>query len=145
MVGIIGIITAIATPMFLSYYQGAQLRVATEQITTFLNQGRQMAITQSGSICVHIDPATTPATVHYHQGTCGGAILIFPGTNAAGNIPLPEGITTTATVSPIFNYLGGSSGATWPISHTASGKSANVVVALSGRVCITPSAVTTCS
>jgi prepilin-type N-terminal cleavage/methylation domain-containing protein len=145
-VGIIGIITALATPMFLSYYQGAQLRVAAEQVVTFLNQGRQMAITQNGSICVHIEPATTPTTMHYHQGTCAGTTWIGPGTTAAGDIPLPEGITATATASPIFNYLGGSStGATWTIRLTPSNTSVNVVVALSGRVCITPVGITTCT
>ena len=145
-VGIIGIITALATPMFLSYYQGAQLRTAAEQVVTFLNQGRQMAITQNGSICVHIDSTTTPTTMHYHQGTCAGATWIGPGTTAAGDIRLPESITATATASPIFNYLGGSStGATWRITLTPSNTSVNVVVAVSGRVCITPIAVTTCT
>jgi type IV fimbrial biogenesis protein FimT len=52
-VGIIGLMSAIATPMLLSYYQGAQLRTAAEQVATFLNQGRQMAITQNGPVCVH--------------------------------------------------------------------------------------------
>ena len=69
MVAILGIMTAIATPMLLSYYQGAQLRVAAEQVTTFLNQGRQMAIAQNGSMCVHI----TSTAMHYHPGNCAGA------------------------------------------------------------------------
>ena len=65
-VAIIGIISAIATPMLLSYYQGAQVRVAAEQVTTFLNQGRQLAITQNGPVCVHI----SQTAMHYHLGTC---------------------------------------------------------------------------
>jgi prepilin-type N-terminal cleavage/methylation domain-containing protein len=145
-VGIIGITTALASPMFLSYYQSAQLRTAAEQVVTYLNQGRQMAITQNGSICVHMDSTTTPTTLHYHQGTCTGAPLVLPGTDAAGNIPLPLGITAAATASPIFNYLGGSStGATWALTHTPSTRSLNVVVALSGRVCIAANTITACS
>jgi Tfp pilus assembly protein FimT len=141
-VGIIGIITALATPMFLSYYQGAQLRVAAEEVVTFLNQGRQMAITQNGLICVHI----SSTAMHYHLGGCGGATWIGPGTDAAGNIAVPQGITLLTTADPIFNYLGGTTqGATYTITHTPSSKSVNVVVALSGRVCITPTAITVCS
>ena len=141
-VAVIGIITAVATPMFLSYYQGAQLRVAAEQMVTFLNQGRQMAITQNGLICVHI----TSTAMHYHLGGCGGATWIGPGTDAGGNIAVPQGITLLTTANPVFNYLGGTTqGATYTITHTPSSKSVNVVVALSGRVCITPAATTICS
>ena len=143
-VAVIGIITALATPMFLSYYQGAQLRVAAEQVVTFLNQGRQMAITQNGLICVHI----APTAMHYHLGTCNaGAIWVGPGTNTAGDIALPLNITVAAAPNEVtFNYLGGSTaGTTYAITHTPSSKSVNVVVALSGRVCITPTAITICS
>jgi prepilin-type N-terminal cleavage/methylation domain-containing protein len=141
-VAVIGIITTLATPMFLSYYQGAQLRVAAEQVVTFLNQGRQMAITQNGPMCVHI--AST--AMHYHLGTCAGATWIGPGTNSAGDFALPLNITVAAAPDVIFNYLGGSTvGTTYAITHTPSNKSVNVVVSLSGRVCITPTAITTCS
>lgn len=141
-VAIIGIIAALATPMFLSYYQGAQLRVAAEQVVTFLNQGRQMAITQNGAMCVHI----AATSMHYHLGTCGGATWVGPGTNSAGDIALPVGITVATAPDVIFNYLGGSTvGTTYAITHTPSSKSVNVVVSLSGRVCITPTAISTCS
>ena len=136
-VGIIGIITAIATPMFLSYYQGAQVRVAAEEVATFLNQGRQLAISQNSLICVHI----TTTAMHYHQGTCAaGATWTGPGTDAAGNFAVPAGITLSPTnVEVTFNYLGGSTaGATYTITHTSSAKLLHVVVNLSGRVNITP-------
>lgn len=136
-VGIIGIMTAIATPMFLSYYQGAQVRVAAEEVATFLNQGRQLAIMQNQSICVHI----SSTAMHYHQGTCAaGTTWIGPGTDASGNIAVPAGIVLSpANAEVTFNYLGGSTGgANYTITHTPSSKSVHVVVALSGRVHITP-------
>ena len=133
--GIIGILTLIATPTFLGYYQGAQLRVAAEEVAAFLNQGRQLAIMQNGSICVHI----SSTAMHYHLGTCAGATWAGPGTDAAGNIAVPAGITLSATADPIFNYVGGSTtGATYTITHTQSSTLVHVVVALSGRVSITP-------
>jgi len=134
-VSIIGIITVLGTPMFLSYYQGAQLRVAAEEVAAFLNQGRQLAIMQNGSICVHI----SSTAMHYHQGTCAGPTWTGPGTDAAGNIAVPAGIALSTTAEPIFNYLGGTAtGATYTINHTQSSTLVHVVVAVSGRVSITP-------
>jgi Tfp pilus assembly protein FimT len=133
--GIIGILTVIATPTFLGYYQGAQLRVAAEEVAAFLNQGRQLAIVQNGSICVH----STSTAMHYRQGTCASTTWIGPGTDVSGNIAVPAGITLSATADPIFNYVGGSTtGATYTITHTQSSTLVHVVVALSGRVSITP-------
>ena len=134
-VGIIGILTAIATPTFLGYYQGAQLRVAAEEVAAFLNQARQLAIVQNGSICVH----SSSTAMHYRQGTCAGTTWTGPGTDASGSIAVPAGITLSATAEPIFNYVGGSNtGATYTITHTQSNTQIHVVVALSGRVSITP-------
>jgi Tfp pilus assembly protein FimT len=134
-VGIIGILTVIATPTFLGYYQGAQLRVAAEEVAAFLNQGRQLAIVQNGSVCVH----STSTAMHYRQGTCAGPTWTGPGTDASGSIAVPAGITLSATADTIFNYVGGSTtGATYTITHTQSSTQVHVVVALSGRVSITP-------
>ena len=133
--GIIGILTLIATPTFLGYYQGAQLRVAAEEVAAFLNQGRQLAIVQNGSICVH----SSSTAMHYRQGTCAGTTWTGPGTDASGSIAVPAGITLSATADPIFNYVGGNTtGATYTITHTQSSTLVHVVVALSGRVSITP-------
>lgn len=134
-VGIIGVLSVLATPMFLSYYQGAQLRVAAQEVAAFLNQGRQLAIIQNGSICVH----SSPTAMHYRQGTCAGTIWTGPGTDASGNIAVPANITLSTTSDPIFNYMGGTAtGATYTVRHTPSNTQVRVVVALSGRVSIAP-------
>ena len=133
--GIIAVMAVVATPMFLRYYQGAQLQLAAQEVAAFLNQGRQLAIMQNGSICVHI----TSTAMHYHQGSCAGTTWTGPGTDSSGNIAVPGGITLTTTADPVFNYLGGTaSGATYTITHTQSGTLVHVVVATSGRVSITP-------
>jgi Tfp pilus assembly protein FimT len=134
-VAIIGILAVLATPMFVRYYQGAQLQLAAEEVAAFLNQGRQLAIMQSAPICVHI--AST--SMHYHLGSCGGATWLGPGTDSSGNIPVPTGITMTATADPTFTHLGAAApGATYTITHTQSSTSVHVAVAASGRVSITP-------
>lgn len=133
-VAIIGILAVLATPMFVRYYQGAQLQLAAEEVAAFLNQGRQLAIMQSSPVCVHI--AST--SMHFHQGSCAGATWLGPGTDSSGNIPVPTGITLTTTADPTFNYLGASGGATYTITHTQSSTSVHVVVSASGRVSVTP-------
>ena len=118
-VAIIGIMTAIATPMLLSYYQGCP------------GPGRGRAghdIPQPGAparhraervdLCAHhIDGNALPSG-HLRRG----ATWIGPGTDAAGNIPVPAGITLSPIdANLIFNYLGGSTaGTTCTITHTPS-------------------------
>ena len=132
---IVGILTVLATPLFLTYYQASTLRVAAEEIAAFLNQGRQLAIRQNGNVCVHI----TPTAMHYHLGSCAGAVWIGAGTDAAGNLKGPDGITLTTTANPIFNYLGAPTpGATYTVTNTQTASTLRVVVAASGRVCIAP-------
>ena len=132
---IIGILSLLATPMFLSYYQAARVRVGSEEIATFLNQGRQLAIQQNTSVCVHI----TSTAMHYHIGSCSGTTWVGAGTDSSGNLKAPDGITLSATADPIFNYLGAATtAATYTITNSQAGKSQHVVVAASGRANITP-------
>ena len=132
---VVGILTVLATPLFLTYYQASRLRVAAEEIAAFLNQGRQLAIRQNGSVCVHI----TPTAMHYHQGSCAGAVWTGAGTDAAGNLKAPVGVTLTTTANPIFNYLGAPTpGATYTVTNTQTASTLRVFVAASGRISIGP-------
>jgi Tfp pilus assembly protein FimT len=131
--GIMGILTAVATPMFLRYYNTAQLTVAAREVATTLNHGRQLAISQNAVICVH----NTSTALHFHQGGCAGAAWVGPGTDASGNIALPAGITLASTANPQFTYLGAASpGATYTVRHTQTNTTATVVVAGSGRITV---------
>lgn len=132
---IIGVITALATPLYFSYHRAAQLGVGAEQVAAFLNQGRQLAIARNASVCVHI----TPAAMHYHLGSCDGATWIGPGTDASGNIAVPAGIALAANANPVFNYLGAASpAATYTVTLAGTGAQVHVAVAASGRVAVTP-------
>ena len=134
-VSIMVILAVVATPMFVRYYQAAQARSAAAEMVSFLNQGRQMAIMQNRSICVHI----TSTAMHYHQGSCSGDVWVGPGTDASGNIDVSSGITLTTNANPVFTYLGAAStGATYTVTHTKSGIQMSVVVSSSGRVSVSP-------
>jgi Tfp pilus assembly protein FimT len=134
-VGIIGLLTVGATPMFLRYYQGAQLNLAAQEVVTFLNNGRQLAITQNANVCVHI----SSTAMHYHQGSCAGAAWLGPGTDSAGNVAVPTGITLTTSADPVFSYLGAATpGATYTITNTQASTTMHVTVASSGRITLGP-------
>jgi Tfp pilus assembly protein FimT len=133
---IVGILTVLATPLFLTYYQASLLRVGAEEIAVFLNQGRQLAIRQNDNVCVHI----TATAMHYHLGNCAGAVWTGPGTDAAGNLKTPDGVTLTVTGGdPIFNYLGAPTpAATYTVTNTNNAATLRVFVAASGRISIGP-------
>lgn len=134
-IAVIGILTLSALPLFLSYYQNAKVRGAAQVITTYLNQGRQLAIKQNTPICVHI----TATSMHYHVGGCGGANWVGPGTDAGGNIQAPEGINLTNTADPIFSNLGAATpAATYTVSDPVTGRTLSVIVSASGRITIGP-------
>src|SRR5215470_6326051 len=99
---VVGILTAMSTPLFLNYYRTMQVRGAASDIAAFLNQGRQIPLQQNTSVCVNI----TATTMRYNLGGCGGAAWVGPGTDDLGNINVPDYITLTTTANPVFNYLG---------------------------------------
>ena len=94
---ILGTLTALATPSFLTYYQASRLRVAAEDVAAFINQGRQLGIRQNVGVCVHINSTA----LQYRLGSnCDGANWVGTGTDASGNVHLPAGITLTTTARP---------------------------------------------
>jgi len=133
---IVGILTSMAMPLFLSYYQASRLRVAAEEVAAFVNQGRHLGIRQNAGVCVHI----TSTALQYRLGSsCAGAAWVGPGTDASGNVTLPEGVTLTTTADPIFSYLGAANpGATVTVTNSQDGHVLRVTVAASGRVSIGP-------
>ncbi|HXJ84232.1 MAG TPA: prepilin-type N-terminal cleavage/methylation domain-containing protein [Candidatus Methylomirabilis sp.] len=133
---LIGTLTALATPSFLTYYQASRLRVGAEEVAALINQGRQLGIRQNVGTCVHI----TSTAVQYRLGTsCDAAAWLGPGTDASGNLAIPSGITLAASADPIFNYLGASNrGGTITVTNTQNGSAVHVTVAVSGRVTIGP-------
>jgi Tfp pilus assembly protein FimT len=131
-----GILAVLATPMFLTYYQGARLRVAAEEVATFLNHGRQLGIKENVGVCVQI----TATAMHYRIGDCASLLLwIGPGTDGAGNVSLPQGVTLTTTADPVFTYLGAANpAATYTVTNTQTAATLRVFVSGSGRVSIGP-------
>jgi prepilin-type N-terminal cleavage/methylation domain-containing protein len=130
---VVGILAAMSTPLFLNYYRTAQVRGAASDIAAFLNQGRQIALQRNTSVCVNI----TASTMQYLLGGCGGAAWVGAGTDAAGNVNVPDYITLSTTANPVFNYLGAAApAATYTVSRGT--YSLTVSVSASGRVLVGP-------
>ena len=141
LIAVIGILSVMAVPSFLRYYQAATLKSGAQQFATLVNQARELAIKENGKFCVQM---SSPSQMMYRRVNCTtGTVWVGPGTDAAGNINLPPSITAapvTAGVNPIFDYVG--SAATqaggFTLTNTQTGATLTVSVAASGRVTVAP-------
>lgn len=133
-VGVIGILTAIAVPFFLSYWRAATLRAGAQELATILNGARQLAISRNNSVCVTNDGTS----VQYRIGTCASPAWTGPSTDGNGAIRLSNGLRVTgSTANPVFNYLGAASpAATFTVQNPRDGSTLTVTVSASGRVSI---------
>jgi prepilin-type N-terminal cleavage/methylation domain-containing protein len=139
-IAVIGILAVMAVPSFLRYYQAAALKAGAQQLVTLINQARELAIKENNKVCAKLSSATQMTYVRNSTNTCTGSAWVGAGTDAAGNISLPAGITVTASADPpaIFDYLGSAqtSTATYTLTNTQTNATLTVSVAASGRVSI---------
>lgn len=136
LIAVIGILSVMAVPAFLRYYQAATLKSGAQQFVTLINQARELAIKENGNVCVKL---SSPTQMTYALNTCTGTAWLGAGTDAAGNINLPTGITATTAANPIFNYVGSAlPAATFTLTNTQTSATLTVAVAASGRVTVQP-------
>jgi prepilin-type N-terminal cleavage/methylation domain-containing protein len=133
-IAVIGILAVMAVPSFLSYLRAAELKAGAQQVVTLVNQARELAIKENGNVCVTLPSATK---MSYRLGTCAGSAWVGAGTDAAGGINLPTGITATGTANPIFTYLGSidpASVTVYTLTNAQTGATLTVSVTASGRI-----------
>ena len=136
LIAVIGILSVMAVPAFLRYYQAATLKSGAQQFVAMINQARELAIKENGNVCVKL---SSPTQMTYALNTCTGTAWVGAGTDAAGNINLPTGLTATSSANPIFNYVGSAlPAATFTLTNTQTSATLTVVVAASGRVTVQP-------
>jgi prepilin-type N-terminal cleavage/methylation domain-containing protein len=139
-VAIIGIIMAVSAPTLWTYFRTAALRAGAEELVTVLNGARQLAMRLNRTVCVVHDGTS----VQYRLGGCAAppaTIWAGPGTDAAGNIRLANGIQTGGTNNLCYGYLGAGAftpapcvnNAVFTVTNPNGGATMNVVVATSGR------------
>ena len=135
-VAVIGIVSVLATPAFISYSQAARLKGGAQELATILNQGRQLAITRNTTACV----VQAGNKVRIRISSCTGTIWTGPGTDGSGWFTLTEDVrVSAATASVIFTHLGTASTAgTYTVLNPQTNRTLSVIVALSGRITIGP-------
>ena len=135
-VAIIGIVSVLATPAFISYSQAARLKGGAQELVTILNQARQVAITRNTSTCV----LQSTNKVRVAVGSCAGTIWTGAGTDGNGWFTLTEDVRVSAATANVeFTRLGTASTAgTYTVLNPANNRTLHVIVALSGRITMGP-------
>jgi len=111
------------------------VRGAAEDVAATVNRGRQLAIQLNCSVSVGV---TASAITYTRQANCQTpGVWTGVGTDGAGSIPAPDGITFAASATPVFSNLGAAApAATVTVTHGSS--SLSVMVSASGRVTVGP-------
>src|SRR4030095_11055290 len=91
---VLGLLVAMTVPTYLSYRQSAILKSGAQQVVTMINVARELALRINDNVCVKIP---SPTTMTYTLGGCSGSVWVGTGTDAAGNMALPEGVTVGNT------------------------------------------------
>lgn len=135
-ISIIGIISLmVATAFWQSFYQDQVLRASSEVISTYLQQGRSLAIRTGQNICADNDGGG----LHLHLGSCAGTVWVGAGTSASGYFTTPTGVSIAMSAAPVFNYLGAATpAATYTITNTKTGSTRTITVAATGRISVGP-------
>ena len=137
-VAIVGIVSAAATPYFMSYMQSAALKAAAQELAAVISSGRQLAIARNTTVCV----ALSGNQALYKTGvstTCrGGTTYLGANTHSDGTMSLDNRVTITGTTANVvFSSLGVAVMAgTYTVHNPTTGNTLSVVVSSTGRVTI---------
>jgi prepilin-type N-terminal cleavage/methylation domain-containing protein len=140
---VIGIMTAMSVPSFLSYWHSATVRAGTQELASILNRARQIAISRNTNVCVKRNASNQVQILRDAAVAglvCVGTVWTGPGTDGAGQITLQNRVNVTAaTANVVFTYLGAANPAgAFTVQNPANNSTMRVTVASSGRVTIGP-------
>lgn len=135
-VAVIGILTAVSAPAFVSYWRSATLKAGAQELAAILNRARQVAISGNTTVCVN----QTANRVQFVKGGCAGTVWTGPGSDGTGRFTLQNSVTVSSTTANvIFNFMGAATtSGVYTVTNPINNASMHVTVALSGRVTIGP-------
>lgn len=137
-IGIIGIVSVTAFPVFVNFLQATQTRGAAQELVDLLNQARQLAIATNSRYRVEIDIANN--RLRFIR-TSDSQPWIGPGTDSQGYRSLENQARLTNTGRPSYNFnpLGTTPDTgTITVQDSSSHSSLGVVVSTQGRIRICP-------
>ncbi len=131
-IAVIGIISIVATPLFMTFLRAMETRGASQEVAALLHQARELAIARNENYQVEID---VPGNRLRFVRTLDSTAWIGPGTDGQGFRRLQNlSRLTCATANPTFNPLGSAGGGTITVQNASGTSSLNVVVSQSGRI-----------
>jgi Tfp pilus assembly protein FimT len=131
-VGLIAVISILAAPSFLQYWQSARLGAGADELASILGQARALAIRENRTYCVE----RTGTDLRFRFPTCAGPnIWIGPGSDGAGAFRLSNGLQVTAGGPVIFTGTGGAtSQQVFTVTNPTTAAARNVTVTTTGRM-----------
>lgn len=130
-IAVIGIISIVATPLFMTFLRAMETRGAAGELVALLHQARELAIARNTSYAVEVDVDNN----RLRFVDTSDAPWVGPGTDGQGFRRLQNlSRLTCATANPTFNPLGSAGGGTITVQNASGTSSLNVVVSQSGRI-----------
>lgn len=132
LLAIIGTLTTMSAPAFLTYWHAAAVKGGAQELTTLLNRARQLAIAQNTTVCIN----QSGNNVQFLTGGCGGTVWTGAGTDGNGWFTLQNSINVSSTTANvIFDYMGAATIAgTYTVQNPVDNSTMTVTVTLSGRI-----------
>ena len=135
-IGIIGIVSILAAPTFLSYYQSSTLKAGARELASAVSRGRQLAVSRNTTVCVEL----SGTNITMRTAVCGtGTLYTGPETNGNGVIRLTNRmrVSFAGCTSLVFNNLGAATTANnFTVTNPVTNLTRSVVVSASGQVTV---------
>lgn len=141
LVALLGIVTAIGAPYYLSYLKAQETDGGAREVVTALNQARQLAISRNTSFSV--EAQTHPQNrLRFCSGTvspcASGTVWTGAGTDGSGWMGLDNSVRIVLGTTITFSSLGAATASgTLRVQNSAGTGCLDVVVSPSGRIRIT--------
>lgn len=131
---VVGLLSAIAAPALLSYWQTSTLGAGALELAGTINHARQLAISLNAPVCVATDRGRLRLE-SVSANACMGVPLAVSGPTA---FELASGLVVeNAGPSVVLTSLGAAiPGGTFSVTHPVTGARRTVVIAASGRVSV---------
>ena len=135
-ISMIGILSILAAPTLLSYYQSSTLQAGARELASAVSRGRQLAISRNTTVCVEL----SDTNITMRTAVCStGALYTGPETDGNGVIRLTNGmrVSFAGGTSVVFNNLGAATTANnFTVTNPVTNLTRSVVVAASGQVTV---------
>jgi type IV fimbrial biogenesis protein FimT len=131
-VAVIGLLAALAMPSFLRFWQSSTLSAGAAEMASRLNQGRQLAISQNGSVCVQV----SGTSVQFRRVSCAGTPWAGIWSDGAGLIRLSNGLQISGGPATFTNAGGATANATFTVTDPRTSRFRTVAVTVTGRVVV---------